>query len=83
MQADGKSLYPSSILFWLNKITKKLGLTKETVHSLRHTNISLQIKFVVDLLTVAARSGHSIPMLIMENGHSFRSANADAANKSN
>ncbi len=40
---DGQILHPGTYLFWLKKELKKAGLPHFTIHSLRHTNISLQI----------------------------------------
>ena len=56
---DGKQIYPNLILIWLNKVLEKTGLKKVTLHSLRHTNISLQLSNGVDVRTVAGRAGHS------------------------
>lgn len=39
---------------------KKAGLPLVTLHSIRHTNISLQLMAGVDIKTVAARAGHSM-----------------------
>lgn len=37
----------------------KANLPKVTLHSLRHTNITLQLVAGVDMKTVSARAGHS------------------------
>ena len=50
---------PNTYLNWLKKILKKSNLTDVTLHSLRHTNISLQIMAGIDEKTVAGRVGHS------------------------
>lgn len=50
---------PNTYLNWLKKILKKANLTDVTFHSLRHTNISLQIMAGIDVKTVAGRVGHS------------------------
>ena len=50
---------PNTYLNWLKKILKKANLTDVTLHSLRHTNISLQIMAGIDVKTVAGRVGHS------------------------
>ena len=50
---------PNTYLHWLKKILKKANLTDVTLHSLRHTNISLQIMAGIDVKTVAGRVGHS------------------------
>lgn len=56
---DGNPIYPSTYRVWLKKILKKANLKNVTLHSLRHTNITLQLVNGVDLRTVAARAGHS------------------------
>jgi integrase len=50
---------PSIFITWLRKILEQAGLTKVTLHSLRHTNISLQLMEGIDIKTVAGRVGHS------------------------
>ncbi len=59
VQEYGKPINPSTVLFWLNKMLKKANLPHVTLHSLRHTNITLQIAAGVPLVTVAGRAGHS------------------------
>lgn len=44
---------------WLQKILVRVGLPKISLHSLRHTNITLQLIAGVDMKTVSARAGHS------------------------
>ena len=46
---------------WLRKVLDKAGLKQVTLHSLRHTNITLQLTSGVDLKTVSARAGHARP----------------------
>jgi len=43
----------------MKKALKKANLSHHTLHSLRHTNISLQIAAGVPIVTVASRAGHS------------------------
>ena len=59
LQANGTPMYPTTILYWLNKLTEKYKLPKVHVHSLRHTNISIQLtsQLVTDK-EVAVRAGH-------------------------
>lgn len=59
VQECGKAIAPDTVHFWLNKLLKESGLRHITVHSLRHTNITLQIAAGVPLVTVAGRAGHS------------------------
>lgn len=54
-----KPYSPGIYLNWLRKILAKANLTKVTLHSLRHTNISLQLMLGIDAKTVAGRVGHS------------------------
>lgn len=56
---DGRPIYPSTYISWLRKILKRAGLKEVTLHSLRHTNITLQLVSGVDLRTVSARAGHA------------------------
>lgn len=55
----GRAVYPQTINQWLNKVLKESGLPKVTVHSLRHTNITLQIMQGVPLVAVSKRAGHA------------------------
>jgi integrase len=56
---DGNLISPDTINFWLNRFRKKHNLAEFTPHSLRHTNITLQIASGVSLRTIASRAGHS------------------------
>ena len=56
---EGKIIYPNLYRIWLKKILKKANLKDVTVHSLRHTNITLMLTSGVDLRTVSARAGHA------------------------
>ena len=56
---DGHVLRPSCYKKWLSKILQRANLKSVTLHSLRHTNITMQLTSGVDLRTVAARAGHS------------------------
>lgn len=59
VQEYGKPINPETVHFWLKKMLKNSGLPDVTLHSLRHTNITLQIAAGVPLTTVAGRAGHS------------------------
>lgn len=59
VQEHGEAINPDTIRFWLKKLLKDAGIPYVTVHSLRHTNITLQIAAGVPLVTVAGRAGHS------------------------
>lgn len=56
---DGHVLRPSCYKKWLSKILQRANLKSVTLHSLRHTNITMQLTSGVDLRTVVARAGHS------------------------
>ncbi len=43
----------------MDKVLKAAGLPHRSVHSLRHTNITMQIAAGVPLVTVAGRAGHA------------------------
>lgn len=55
----GDPIYPSTVEFWVDKVCQAAGLPHRTVHSLRHTNITMQIAAGVPLVTVAGRAGHT------------------------
>ena len=55
----GDPIYPSTIEYWVDKVCDAAGLPHRTVHSLRHTNITMQIAAGVPLVTVAGRAGHA------------------------
>ena len=57
--AVGKPLFPDTINFWIEKFREKNQLTEFTPHTLRHTNVTLQIAAGVSVRTIAARAGHS------------------------
>ncbi len=58
------------IIQWINKITKKAGLGHWTVHSMRHTNITMKLMNNVPLLEVAGEAGHSRTSTTMDRyGH--------------
>lgn len=56
---DGTDISPGLFRVWLQKTLAKAGLPKVSLHSLRHTNITLQLIAGVDMKTVSARAGHS------------------------
>ncbi len=55
----GDPIYPSTVEFWVDKVCKAAGLPHRTVHSLRHTNITMQIATGVPLVTVVGSAGHA------------------------
>ena len=56
---DGDDISPGLFIVWLHKILDRAGLPRVTLHSLRHTNITLQLTNGVDMKTVSVRAGHS------------------------
>lgn len=82
IQSSSKQLSPATILFWLKKVLKELKLPRVNVHSLRHTNISLQIAAGVPLKVVSARAGHSDTKVTANiYTHMLQSSNRAAADK--
>lgn len=59
IKENGDGLYPSTVEGWVHKICQAAGLPNRTVHSLRHTNITMQIAAGVPLVTVSGRAGHA------------------------
>ncbi|MFY9175139.1 MAG: tyrosine-type recombinase/integrase [Peptococcia bacterium] len=59
VQEDGTPMNPDSVTDWTEKFVKRHNLPKFSPHSLRHTNITLQIENGVPLRNVAARAGHA------------------------
>ena len=55
----GDIMNPTNLMHWLDAILKEAGLEHHSLHSLRHTNITLQLLAGVPLVTVSARAGHS------------------------
>lgn len=56
---EGKRIHPSTIYKWVHKICDAADLPHRTVHSLRHTNITMQIAAGIPLVTVSGRAGHA------------------------
>lgn len=56
---NGKRLHPTTIRNWLDDVLELAGLPHCSVHSLRHTNISILIASGVSPVTVAGRVGHA------------------------
>jgi len=60
-QDTGTRIHIGAFLHWINKITKNAGLGHWTVHSMRHTNITMKLRNNVPLLEASADAGHSRP----------------------
>lgn len=56
---DGRPIHPDSITGWFHNFVRKHNLPNINIHSLRHTNATLQIAGGVPLPTVANRLGHA------------------------
>ena len=79
-QFDGKPVHPDTVTESLRKLIAKTDLPQISVHSLRHTNITLQIAAGIPLKTVSARAGHSstnVTSLVYS--HMIRSSEEKAA----
>ncbi len=78
----GGKIHPSVPNGWLNDIVKKAGLPHVTLHSLRHTNITLQIMAGVPLVTVSGRAGHARTSTTTDiYSHFLKSSDKEAADK--
>lgn len=56
---NGSSINPQIFDTWLTMLRIRYDLPQFTIHSLRHTNITLQIAAGIPLTTVSGRVGHS------------------------
>lgn len=80
-QDDGKNINPSTFTGWLNKLLKVAELDHYTLHSIRHTNITMQIAAGVPIVTVSARAGHARTSTTTDiYAHFIRSSDQQAAN---
>ena len=79
-QENGERLYPSTYTGWLNQVLKTAGLDHHSLHSIRHTNITMQIAAGVPIVTVAARAGHARPSTTSDiYAHFIKSSDKTAA----
>lgn len=79
-QADGSPINPDSVTKWFHGFIARSDLPPIHIHSLRHTNATLQIAGGVPLTTVADRLGHATPATTTKvYSHAIQSANAAAA----
>lgn len=79
---DGKPLHPDTLSRWFSKFIKSHSdkLPPITIHSLRHTNATLQIAGGVPITTVAKRLGHADTVTTSKiYAHAIRSADEAAA----
>ena len=80
--AEGKPLHPDTLSRWFSKFIKAHSdeLPPVTIHSLRHTNATLQIAGGVPLTTVAKRLGHADTVTTSRiYAHAIKSADEAAA----
>jgi integrase len=56
---DGAATFPDGSTHWFTEFVKRNALPPVSIHSLRHTNITLMIMAGVPLRTVAKRAGYS------------------------
>lgn len=55
----GNSIRLDMLGTWMKRVLEKAEMTHHTLHSLRHTNIAIQIAAGVPIVTVASRAGHA------------------------
>lgn len=58
-QENGSNIHPSTLYGWHKRILKAAGIEHFSLHSVRHTNITMQIAAGVPIVTVSARAGHA------------------------
>jgi integrase len=58
-QDDGSPVHPDSISGWFHDFISRTNLPQISIHSLRHTNITLLLAAGVPLRTVSYRAGHA------------------------
>lgn len=81
---NGDRINPSVIRNWLNAVTDTAELPRVTLHSLRHTNITLSILAGVPLITVSGRAGHARTSTTTDvYSHFLKSGDRDAVKKLN
>lgn len=77
---NGSPIHPDTLTSWFSDFTKEHGFKGITLHSLRHTNATLQIASGVPIRTVSERLGHAQTSTTTNiYAHAVRSANAAAA----
>ena len=58
VQWNGAPIHPSTVTSWFHKFICNSDLPDIHLHSMRHTNITLQIAGGIPITTVAVRAGH-------------------------
>ena len=78
----GGLINPSLIEDWMKRVIEQSKTEHYTPHSLRHTNISLQLAMGVPITTVSSRAGHSRTSTTTDTyGHLISSTDRLAAQK--
>lgn len=79
-QNNGKNIHPSTLYEWNKRILKAAGIEHYSLHSIRHTNITMQIAAGVPIVTVSARAGHARASTTTDTyAHFIRSSDVAAA----
>ncbi len=78
----GENIYPGTINIWMKKVCDAARVEQRSVHSLRHTNITMQIAAGVPIVTVAGRAGHARTSTTTDiYSHFLKTADRTAAQK--
>lgn len=78
--SNGVPMHPDTLTGWFGKFIKTTDLPPIHIHSLRHTNATLQIANGVSITTVAGRLGHADATTTSKiYAHAIQSAEAAAA----
>lgn len=73
-------MHPDTLTGWFHDFISRSGLPQISIHSLRHTNATLQIAGGVPLTTVANRLGHANASTTTKiYAHAIKSADEAAA----
>lgn len=79
-QDNGSPIHPDSITSWFHDFIARTDLPPISIHSLRHTNITLLIAAGVPLRTVSYRAGHAQTSTTANiYSHAIRTADEQAA----
>ena len=79
-QDDGSPVHPDSITGWFHDFISRTDLPQISIHSLRHTNITLLLAAGIPLRTVSYRAGHAQTSTTANiYSHAIRSADEKAA----
>jgi integrase len=77
---DGSPRLPHTLTQQWRKAMRRTGLSRVSLHSLRHTHASTLIASGLDVLTISRRLGHATPVLTLGTyGHLFKTDDRAAA----